>query len=397
MIKHLLHKQIHFSQLLFFALSSSLGLGILLVVFQLFLDTQPLFSSSNDLMGNQNVIISKALGIDNAFTDEEIEELKQQKFSLKVGGFTNGTYRVRGTVSFAGISGITTDMFLEAVPNSFIDVQDENWKWSPSSREVPIIIPKNYIDLYNYGFAPSAGLPQIDEKLIRQIPIGLDLIGSAGRKKYNAYILATSEKINSIIVPQTFLQHTNQLLSPDKEIKISRAIVEVTNPSDPTLLEFLAKKEYQYFKAELLSSRISYFLQLVLSIVFGIGILITFLSITLVITNINLLILKNKQTICQLHFLGFSQKQIADVYLKLSYKILAISICIALILTVICKFAFIPFLDNLKVSFSMSSLIYVFIVAVVLFIGLAIYYTKHTNKKIKQMTAVNSSLLTTEI
>ena len=72
MIKTLLNKQIHFSQLLFFALTSSLGLGILLVAFQLFIDTQSLFSTSNDLLGNQNLIIYKDLGRDNAFTSTEI-------------------------------------------------------------------------------------------------------------------------------------------------------------------------------------------------------------------------------------------------------------------------------------------------------------------------------------
>jgi hypothetical protein len=396
-IKELLHKQIHFSQLLFFALTSSLGLGILLVVFQLFIDTQSLFGSSSDLLSNQTVIISKQLGRDNAFTQEEIETLKQQEFVKKVGGFTNGTYRVKGSVSIMGMSSISTDMFLEAVSDRFIDVDDENWNWSPSSREVPIIIPKNYIDLYNYGFAPGAGLPQIDQNLIRKIPIELNLIGTSKREVYDAYILATSEKINTILVPETFLNYTNQLLSPDKEVRISRVIMEVVNPSDPKLLDFLAKNKYQYFQSELLSSRISYFLQLVLSIVLGIGILITILSITLVVTNINLLILKNKQTICQLHFLGFSRKQIANVYLAISYKILAVSIIIALVLTVICKFAFVPFFENLGVLTSTFSLVYVGIAAILLFVILAIYYTKHTHKKIKQMTAVNTSLLTTEI
>ncbi|WP_298513992.1 hypothetical protein [uncultured Kordia sp.] len=397
MIGNLLHKQIHFSQLLFFALTSSLGLGILLVVFQLFIDTQSLFNSSSDLLSNQTVIISKEIGRDNAFTKEEIEILKQQEFVKKVGGFTNGTYRVKGSVALMGMGGISTDMFLESVSDRFIDVQNENWKWTPSSRKVPIIIPKNYIDLYNYGFAPGAGLPQIDTNIIREIPIELNLIGTSERRIYNAYILATSEKINTILVPKSFLDYTNNLLSPDKEVNISRVIMEVTNPSDPKLLDFLEKNKYQYFQSELLSSRISYFLQLVLSIVLGIGILITILSITLVITNINLLILKNKQTICQLYFLGFSRKQIAAVYHKISYKILAVSISFAFILVVICKFSFAPFFDNLGVKTNAYSLIYVFIAAIVLFVVLAWYYTKHTNKKIAQMTAVNTSLLTTEI
>lgn len=397
MIGNLLHKQIHFSQLLFFALTSSLGLGILLIAFQLFIDTQSLFSSSNDLLGNKNIIISKAIGTDNTFTPEEVEEIEQQEFVKGIGHFTNGVYRVRGSVSVAGMDGITTDMFLEAVPDSFIDIQDENWKWTPNSREVPIIIPKIYINLYNHGYAPVVGLPQIKKELIREIPIELQLIGSQKRKTYNAYILDTSEKINTILVPESFLQHTNKLLSPDKEVKVSRIILEVTNPSDPKVLDYLTKKNYQYLKNDIQSSRISYFLQLILTVVLGIGILITILSITLVVTNINLLILKNKQTICQLYFLGFSRKQIANVYHKLSYKILAVSICIALIIAISCKFILASRLTILQSESSAFSIVYIFIAAIVLFVVLAFYYTKHTNKKIKQMTAINTSLLTTEI
>jgi uncharacterized membrane protein len=367
------------------------------VVFQLFFDTQSLFDSSNDLLGNQSLIVYKKLGRENAFTDKEIAKIKQQEFVQKIGDFTNGTYRVQGSVSIAGLNGITTDMFLEAIPDSFIDIQNDDWTWSPQSREVPIIIPKNYIDLYNYGYAPTAGLPQVNETIINSIPIKLFLSGSQQQRTYRAYILATSEKINSILVPKTFLNYTNTLLSPDKEVKVSRLILEVTNPSDPTLLEFLEKNKYQYLKNDLLSSRISYFLQLILTIVLGIGILITILSITLVITNINLLILKNKQTICQLYFLGFSRTQIARVYHKLSYQILGVSIFIALILAIVSKFIFAPYLSILQVENTMLSYVYLFIAAMVLFVILALYYTKHTNKKIAQMTAVNTSLLTTEI
>ena len=397
MIRSLLNKQIHFSQLLFFALTSSLGLGILLIAFQLFVDTQSLFSSSNDLLGNQNLIIYKDLGRNNAFTSEEISNIEKQDFVKKVGGFTHGTYRVVASVSLANYSGISTEMFLEAVPDTFIDVESSDWTWKPGDKEVPIIIPKNYINLYNFGYAASTGMPQINETIIREIPIELSLYGASQQKKYNAYILDASEKINSILVPESFLEYTNQTLSPEKASKVSRIILEVTNPSDPKVLDFLSTNNYKYLQNDVQTSRISYFLQLILMIVLGVGILITVLSITLVITNINLLILKNKQTICQLHFLGFSRAQIANVYHRLSYKILGISILIALLLAVICKLLFAPYLAILQSESNLFSLLYVFIAASILFVVLAIYYTKHTNKKIQQMTAINTSLLTTEI
>lgn len=397
MINELLKKQVHTSQLLFFALSASLGLGILLVVFQLFLDTRSIFSSKNDLLGNQNLIIYKDIGIENAFTPEQITELENQDFIKGTGGFTHGTYRVVASVTLPNnYSGLSTEMFLEAVPDEFIDIKNEKWSWQSGDREVPIIIPKNYINLYNFGYAASTGMPQINQDLIREIPIELKLIGSSKTERYSAYILDASEKINSILVPESFLKHTNKNLSPSKEQKVSRLILDVINPSDPKLLEFLDAKNYNYLSNDIKNSKISYILKLILSVVLGIGILITILSIYLVITNINLLILKNKQTICQLYFLGFSKKEIAKVYHQIAFKILTISIIVALVLSILSKFLVKPYLNILQAESSLTTLIFTSLLGIVLFIILAVYYRIHTTKKIEQMTAINTSLLTTE-
>ena len=396
MIGQLLKKQVHKSQLLFFALSSSLGLGILLIVVQLFIDTQSLFNSKNDLLGNQNLIIYKDLGRDNAFTSDEITELNAQPFINKTGGFTHGTYRVLASVTFPNHAGISTEMFLEAVSDEFIDITNKDWKWQPGDKEVPIIIPKNYINLYNFGYATSSGLPQVNENIIRQVPIDLTLSGTHKTENYRAYILDASEKINSILVPESFLNYTNKKLSPLKDNKVSRIILDVINPSDPKLLEFLTSKKYNYLSNDVQNSKLSYVLKLILSIVLGIGLLITVLSIYLVITNINLLILKNKQTITQLHFLGYSKVQIAKVYHAIAFKILAVSIIVALSLNIICKFIFMPYLSVLQIEPNLTSIIYTVILSVLIFISLAMYYRNHTNSKIKQMLRPNTSLLSSE-
>lgn len=396
MIDTLLKKQVDKSQLIFFALSSSLGLAILLIVIQLFIDTRSVFNSENDLLGNQNLIIYKDLGRNNAFTDQEIKELQQQPFINKTGGFTHGTYRVLASVTLPNYTGISTEMFLEAVGDQFIDIKSTDWSWQPGDREVPIIIPKNYINLYNFGYAASTGMPQINEKIIRQIPIELKLTGSSQTKMYSAYILDASEKINSILVPESFLNHTNKTLSPNKASKISRIILDVINPSDPKLLEFLASKNYNYLSNDVQNSKLSYVLKLILSVVLAIGLLITFLSIYLVVTNINLLILKNKQTITQLHFLGYSKIQIAKVYHKIAFKILGVSIIIALLISIGCKFWIAPYLEILHVDSTLITIAYLIIISIIIFIGLAVYYRKHTNSKIQQMLRPNTSLLTTE-
>ena len=130
--------------------------------------------------------------------------------------------------------------------------------------------------------------------------------------------------------------------------------------------------------------------------VLAIGLLITFLSIYLVVTNINLLILKNKQTITQLHFLGYSKVQIAKVYHKIAFKILGVSIIIALLISIGCKFWIAPYLEILQVDSTLITIAYLIIISIIIFIGLAVYYRKHTNSKIQQMLRPNTSLLTTE-
>ena len=46
-------------------------------------------------------------------------------------------------------------MFFESVPDEYVDVSLENWHFDEDARVIPIIIPRNYLNLYNFGFAQS--------------------------------------------------------------------------------------------------------------------------------------------------------------------------------------------------------------------------------------------------
>ena len=88
--------------------------------------------------------------------------MKGQPFVRDVGAFTPADYRVKGTVGMGGVQ-LSTYLFFEAVPDRFLDVTSGKWKYEPGDGDIPIIIPRNYLNLYNYGFAKSQGLPQISE------------------------------------------------------------------------------------------------------------------------------------------------------------------------------------------------------------------------------------------
>ena len=44
--------------------------------------------------------------------------------------------------------------------------------------DIPIIIPRNYLNLYNYGFAKSQGLPQISEGIFQRVSLGIEVAGN---------------------------------------------------------------------------------------------------------------------------------------------------------------------------------------------------------------------------
>ena len=48
----------------------------------------------------------------------------------------------------AGIH-LSTAMFFESVPDEFVDIKLDKWHFDEATHTIPIIIPRNYLNLYN--------------------------------------------------------------------------------------------------------------------------------------------------------------------------------------------------------------------------------------------------------
>lgn len=55
---------------------------------------------------------------------------------------------------------------------------------------MPIILPRNYLNLYNFGFASTRGLPQVSEDLVRGITLDLDLSGRGQFRNLKGRVVA---------------------------------------------------------------------------------------------------------------------------------------------------------------------------------------------------------------
>ena len=56
---------------------------------------------------------------------------------------------------------------------SIVDVNLDKWEFDEYERVVPIIIPRNYLNLYNFGFAQSRSLPQLSEGVMGMVNLDI--------------------------------------------------------------------------------------------------------------------------------------------------------------------------------------------------------------------------------
>ena len=195
----LLKKNISKGQFLGYALANIIGLSIILIGVLFYSDSQTSRSHEDNFFSDDYVVLSKKVdGVGFApisFSADEISDLERQSWVKKVGRFTSSKFAVNGSVDMGG-QRLSTYMFFESVPDDFFDVKPERWEFPNAQNFVPIVLSKDYLTLYNFGFATPQGLPQISEDFIADIPITLRLTGQDMRtEEFSAAIVGFSSRL----------------------------------------------------------------------------------------------------------------------------------------------------------------------------------------------------------
>ena len=181
----LLRQHISIGQLTGFFLANLFGMLIVLLSVQFYRDVLPFFTQGDSFMKKNYIIATKRIstlgsftGRSNTFSLKDIEEMKAQSFTKSVGAFTPSLFKVSAGLGMqeAGIH-LSTEMFFESVPDGYVDVNLDKWHFDEFSQVIPIIIPRNYLNLYNFGFAQSRSLPKLSEGLMNLIQMDISLRG----------------------------------------------------------------------------------------------------------------------------------------------------------------------------------------------------------------------------
>ncbi|MDR1415397.1 MAG: ABC transporter permease [Odoribacteraceae bacterium] len=353
----LLREHVSWTQLTGFFIAGLVGAGIVLFGVQAWADLHPFFSPDDGFIKKDYIVITKRVGAldllnrrGNLFTAAERDELARQPFADRVGAFTPSRFQVSAGIQVQG-AGFTTDMFFESVPDEFVDARDERWTYNPGDSEIPIILPRNYLNLYNFGFARSRDLPTISEGVVSMLRLSVRVTGNGHADAFAGRVTGFSNRLNTILVPEPFMAWANARYATAPPADPARLIIETGNPANKEIAKYFQQRGYDAENDKLNDGSVVWFLNILTTAVIAIGLLICLLALYLLTISIYLIIQKNSDKLRDLLLIGYRVREIAAPYQMLVVVVNAIVAVLAITAVLVARAHYIPFLTKIWPEF----------------------------------------------
>jgi hypothetical protein len=321
-----------------------IGVMLLLCCVQMFINLNILLKEKSptkdgfDFLSVTKTITNDNMGDDNRFTAADIADFKKQPFITDVAPMICNQFKARA--SAGSLTPLSTDLVVEAIQDDFLDTLPKNFHWQVGQQNVPIIFSSDYLEMYN-GFAIAQGMPQLSESSIGVVNINMECqAADGGVKIFNANVVAVSDRINSVIVPQSFLQWANTSFASTANQPASRVFIKTTDANSAALQTFLQKNNYHVNKDKTKFGRIKSTLQAIVAGLGGLAILVVLLSVLLFSFYLQLMISRSKDNLQLLLTLGYSPWWLSKTVTKKWIPIYAIIILGAFAATQIFQYLF---------------------------------------------------------
>jgi len=340
-------------QLLFAGIGFLLGFVLLVSSFYVYLQIRKTFSNSTELP--DYLILSKQVTFLNllgasTFSQADLEDIKKQPFFKNLAIFRSGNFKVWAYGN--DYLQFQTELFFEAIQKEFLGKIPPNWDWDESDKFVPIIIPKDFVDQYNFVYAPSQGLPLISEGLLPSVPaFEAKIYSNRGERRVKLKIVGFEERIPSILVPESFLNWANKTVgTAETDKEPARIVLQVNNPASPELAKYLQEKNLQVNKEKTLLSQIAGQVVEVLGVISILGIAFFLLSLVIISMSFQLILSESKDEIRLLLQLGYTSAMLAKFLQKSFLRFILIYSLLGFVLVGVLIYIFYEFMQARGVS-----------------------------------------------
>jgi hypothetical protein len=319
-----------------------IGCTLLLISVMIWSTFQDLLQGKNsqDSLGGTFLTISKT--VDDAsmankgqaqINTQDLENIKQAPQVQDVGLLSPANFKVSASIG-SGPMSFYTLLFLEAAPSRFMDQMPQSWQWQEGENTIPIILSRDFLNMYNYVFAPSQGLPLLSEQTVKALGFNLAIGEEPNQVNYRAQIEGFSDRISSVLVPQSFIDYGNRKFAPQAEANISRIIIKVSDPSDKRFTSFLHDNNYTTNAEQLRFSKMRSIVEVVSSATGILALLLMGIGTLVFILFIELTMARAQTSVKLLLQIGYSPKNLSlfliKQYVPIMFSALFFAVLIAL-------------------------------------------------------------------
>jgi len=338
----------------------TLGLGIaallLLVAVQMEADFSELLQGKQNKDTNtQYLVINRQLNNNNlnsgGLREEELAALKKLPEVSAVGIIQPGYFKA-SLSSTSDRFPFYTDVSFETVSSDFLDEIPEHWSWQEKDEYVPIIVPSLYLDLYNFQFALAQQLPQLTPEVVKMIFFNIRIQGPNGEVVVKGKVAGFSDRIQSMLVPQEFMQWCNTRFAQGEKRNPSRILLKTKDATSPVLNQFLEKNQLQADKEKTRFSKYREIVNWIAGISGLSGLLMLVFAALVLSLFIQLNIVSKQDEIRLLIQLGASPQQMIGFLMKKFFPPNAIIVLIALGLVAILQYLLFGWLQKKAIGVS---------------------------------------------
>ncbi|MFN3916720.1 MAG: hypothetical protein ACK4K0_03160 [Flavobacteriales bacterium] len=338
MIRKLIFKDQIYSQLIASTFGAFIGILMLLVSVQLYVDFKDIITQRSGTLDPDYLVIKKrisemtTLGLTkDKFSDRELENIRKQEFIEKAAPFKSGGFQAYAIMTPPGgeKNTMSTLVFFESIPNDFLDIENLDWNWKEGVNELPIIMPNTFLDAYNFGIANTVDAPKISRNIISSLQLRVKISGNGYSEIYYARIVDFTDRVNSILVPEAFINYANEKFGGETT-NSSRIIIAAKDARDPKLSRFLSENGYETNNEMLRGSILKSVLTTVLGFLLFIGVIIIMLAVLSFLQYAQIIIHRSTYEIQVLSMLGYKQKSISGRYRDFFIKIFVTLFIVAL-------------------------------------------------------------------
>ena len=311
-------------QLLGASLGALVGITLLLVSLQGRESFNHLLEKEDELFPPRYLTLSKKISILNnlpgmrpSFSKREINKLKHHPGIMDATPFKAADFKSLAIMAIPNLAAYQTELFLESLPAHFLESLPKDWDWQPGNPYVPILLPNSFLHLYNFGFAPANGYPQISKGMVNKVNFTLHLRNNEGDVQIlPARIAAFSDRITTILVPDPFMAWASEELATGKKtLPPYRILVKTRTPIPQELTAYLEKEDYETNQELLKGAKAAGLAKLALGGTGAIGLLLLLLAFLAFWLSFQMLVQRSANQLRTLLHIGYPPGTLSKHYL----------------------------------------------------------------------------------